>query len=124
MNITRRSMIGTGAVGAGLVAIGASWEAYPTGSIGNPALTVQSVEILAPTSNTTGIFPPAPPTPVLTWGSDFTDGTLRAPAAGTVVATLSGAATYRLIPYLSTFTGLHRVGLERGHGGHAGAWQL
>jgi hypothetical protein len=106
MNITRRSMIGTGAVGAGLVAIGASWEAYPTGSIGNPALTVQSVEILAPTSNTTGMFPPAPPTPVLTWGSGFTDGTLRAPAAGTVVATLSGAATYRLIPYLSTFTGL------------------
>ncbi len=88
------------------MSVGASWEAYPTGSIGNPVLTVQSVEILAPTSNTSGIFPPAPPTPVITWGASFAGGVLRAPAAGTVVATLSGAATYKLIPYLSTFAGL------------------
>lgn len=88
------------------MSVGASWEAYPTGSIGNPTLTVQSVEILAPTSNTTGVFPPTPPTPIITWGTAFAGGVLRMPPAGTVVATLSGAATYRLIPYLSTFTGL------------------
>jgi hypothetical protein len=88
------------------MAVGAGWESYPAGSIGNPTLTVQSVEILAPPSNTTGVFPPAPPTPVITWATGFAGGVLHTPPAGTIVATLSGAATYRLIPYLSTFTGL------------------
>jgi hypothetical protein len=88
------------------MAVGAGWESYPAGSIGNPALTVQSVEILAPPSNTTGVFPPAPPTPVITWATGFAGGVLHTPPAGTIVATLSGAATYRLIPYLSSFTGL------------------
>jgi len=88
------------------MAVGASWEAYPAGSIGSPKLTVMSVEVFAPVSNATGVFPPPPPTPRLTWGSGFADGILNSPANGTVIASLSGALTYRLIPYLNSFTGL------------------
>lgn len=75
------------------MAVGLSWESYPAGSIGSPSITIRSVEILAPSSNTTGIFPAAPPVPVLTWGGSFTGGAIPASTPnGTVVATLSGAA--------------------------------
>lgn len=76
-----------------------------------PSMTVRSVEILAPSSNTSGIFPSAPPVPTITWGGSFTGGSVAsATASGTTIATLGGASTYRVIPYLSTFTGLSVTG--------------
>lgn len=90
--------------------IGFSWMPYPATAT-DALLLVRSVEILAPSSNTTGIFPPAPPVPTIAWGGSFTGGSVSsATASGTTIATLSGASTYTVIPYLSTFTGLSVTG--------------
>ncbi len=82
------------------MAVGCSWKAYPATSVGNPVLTVRSVEILAPVSNTTGVFPPAPPLPLVTWGGSFAGGVIPVGTTnGTTVATLSGATSYSLMNY-------------------------
>lgn len=73
----------------------------------DPYMIVRSVEFLAPPSNNTGIFPPASPTPVLTWSACCLNGNIPvSTVSGTTVATLSGASTFSFIPYLSTFNSL------------------
>ena len=65
-----------------------------------PNMTVRSVQYLAPPTNISGIFPATPPVPVITWGGSYTGGFVPVgTASGTVVATLSGAATYTLLDY-------------------------
>lgn len=76
-----------------------------------PKLIVRSVEFLGPASNTGGLYPPAGPTPAITWGGSFTGGSVpSATASGTTIGTLSGASTYAVFPKLSTFTGLSVTG--------------
>lgn len=78
-----------------------------------PTWYVRSVEMLAPPTNTAGLFPPAGPTPVITWGGSYAGGTATtAVASGTTIGTLSGATTYTLYSKLSTFTGLTLVGTD------------
>jgi hypothetical protein len=77
----------------------------------NPRVYVRSVEMLAPVSNTAGLYPPASPTPIVTWGGSFAGGSVpAATASGTTIAALSGASTYAVFPRLSTFTGLSVTG--------------
>lgn len=71
-----------------------------SGCVGEPTMTVRKVEIFAPSSNTSGLYPPAPPVPLITWGGGFTAGAIPvATSSSTTVATLSGASTYTLLDY-------------------------
>jgi len=90
--------IGTYTVNNSQTVVSETLQASPL--IGSPSITIRSVEILAPTSNTTGLFPPTPPVPVVTWGGSFPGGSIpHTTTNGTVVATLSGASSYSELGY-------------------------
>lgn len=70
-----------------------------------PVMTVRSVEILAPASNTSGVFPPTPPSPTITWAGCCSGGNVPLGTTGTV-ATLSGATNYQLMDFSGVVSGL------------------
>lgn len=80
--------------------------------IGSPLFTVESVEVFAPPSNTTGVFTQQPQAPGVAYAADvFYDDLINIPAdtpVGTTLATYSGVggAIYAIIPYDNAFDGV------------------
>lgn len=60
-----------------------------------PKVTVRSIEYLAPPSNTSGVWPPAYPVPVVAWAGCCANGLIPFGTTGTV-ATITGASTYEV----------------------------
>ncbi len=101
---------GTYAVNTSGTAASSPWF-MADGVVKESFMTVRRVEVFAPLSNTSAIVPPNPPVPITTWGGGFTGGSIpNTTASGTNIATLSGASTYTVMPYRSTFTSLTVVG--------------
>ena len=89
---------------AGWVSIQMAANGTATGAMTyTPDMTVRSVELLAPPSNTSLVAGATPPTPSLTWAGCCANGEMASTQTGTV-ATISGAANYRLLDRLPGVT--------------------
>lgn len=75
--------------------IGMSWRAYPA-THADGVMVVRSVEVFKPEAVALDLIPPIPPVPVL---SGFAGTLSNGANLGTVVGTLSGATSYRVIGY-------------------------